>query len=131
MSPADTAALAVLMNGLAPVLGALICLGMPVLIVFTVKHFKLRHRELDLEAELHGKQTQSRLSAIEARLGTLETALCALVRGPAPAALPDRRSLLEAPSSSDVPAESDPQWMRPRSPPGPPLESSPTGSRTV
>src|SRR5229473_1098798 len=55
MDPASTAALAVLMNGLAPVLGALVCLGAPVAIVFTVKHFKLRHRELDLEAELHGQ----------------------------------------------------------------------------
>jgi hypothetical protein len=106
MSPADTAALAVLMNGLAPVLGALICLGMPVALVFTVKHFKLRHRELELEAELHGKQTQARLAAIEARLGTLETALGALVRGPAAGSLEDRRSLLESPpSSSEEPAQ--------------------------
>src|SRR5437870_11477300 len=114
MDPASTAALAILVKGLVPVLGALICLGMPVALVFTLKHFKLRHRELELEAELHGKQTQTRLAAIEARLGTLETALGALVRGPVPAALPDRRSLLEAPSSSDVPAESDPQGVRTR-----------------
>ena len=57
MDPAATAALAILIKGLAPVLGVLILLGMPAVIVFTVKHFKLRHRELDLEAELHGKQT--------------------------------------------------------------------------
>src|SRR5438067_3247244 len=106
MSPADTAALAVLMNGLAPVLGALICLGMPVLIVFTVKHFKLRHRELDLEAELHGKQTQARLAAIEARLGTLETALGALVRGPVSEFPRERLSLLDPPASpSEEPAQ--------------------------
>ena len=114
MDPASTAALAILIKGLVPILGALICLGMPVVFVFTLKHFKLRHRELELEAELHGRQTQARLTAIEARLGTLETALGALVRGPVPAALPDRRSLLEAPSSSDVPAESDPQGVRTR-----------------
>ncbi len=115
MDPASTAALAVLMNGLAPVLGALVCLGAPVAIVFTVKHFKLRHRELDLEAELHGKQTQARLGAIEARLGTLETALGALVRGPSPASLQDRMSLLEPPpSSADAPAEADPQRVRSR-----------------
>ena len=71
MDPQSTAALAVLVKGLAPVLGALIVLGMPAVIVFTVKHFKLRHRELELEAELHGKQTQIRLASIEARLGTL------------------------------------------------------------
>src|SRR5438874_4509299 len=114
MDPASTAALAILVKGLVPILGALICLGMPVALVFTLKHFKLRHRELELESELHGKQTQARLAAIEARLGTLETALGALVRGPMPAALPDRRSLLEAPSSPDVPAESDPQGVRTR-----------------
>ncbi|TMA99860.1 MAG: hypothetical protein E6J64_21240, partial [Deltaproteobacteria bacterium] len=94
MDPASTAALAVLMKGLAPVLVALIVLGMPAVIVFTVKHFKLRHRELELEAEVHGKQTQARLAAVEARLGTLETALGVLVRGPGPAALQERKSLL-------------------------------------
>ena len=115
MDPASTAALAVLMKGLAPVLVALIVLGMPAVIVFTVKHFKLRHRELELEAEVHGKQTQARLAAVEARLGTLETALGVLARGPVPAALQDRKSLLEAPaSSSDAPAESDPQGVRTR-----------------
>jgi hypothetical protein len=111
----DPAALAVLMNALAPVLGALVCLGAPVVIVFTVKHFKLRHRELELEAELHGKQTQARLAAIEARLGTLEIALGALVRGPASASLQDRLSLLEPPpSTSEAPAESNPQRVRSR-----------------
>src|SRR5216684_2691710 len=115
MDPASTAALAVLMNGLAPVLGALVCLGAPVAIVFTVKHFKLLHRELDLEAELHGKQTQARLAAIEARMCTLETALGALVHGPVTASLQDRLSLLEPPpSSSEAPAESDPQRLRTR-----------------
>jgi hypothetical protein len=110
----DPAALSILMNGLAPVLGALVCLGMPVAIVFTVKHFKLRHRELELEAELHGKQTQARLAAIEARLGTLETALGALVHGPA-ASLQDRLSLLEPPpSASEAPAQLPVQGVRSR-----------------
>src|SRR5712671_7844431 len=111
----DPASFAIFVKELAPVLGALIVLGIPAVIVFTVKHFKLRHRELELEAELHGKNTQTRLAAIEARLGTLETALGALVRGPVPAALPDRRSLLEAPpSSSDAPTQSDPQGLHAR-----------------
>src|SRR5207244_11592890 len=107
MDPASTAALAVLMKGLAPVLVALIVLGMPAVIVFTVKHFKLRHRELELEAELHGKQTQARLAAIEARLGSLETAPGVLVRGPVPAPMQERKPLLEAsPSSSEETADS-------------------------
>ncbi len=111
----DPASLAVLVNGLETILGVLICLGTPVAIIFTVKHFKLRHRELELEAELHGKQTQARLAAIEARLGTLETALGALVRGPLPTSLQDRMSLLEPPpTSADAPSESDPQRLRSR-----------------
>jgi hypothetical protein len=111
----DPASLAVLVNGLETILGVLICLGMPVAIIFTVKHFKLRHRELDLEAELHGKQTQARLAAIEARLGTLETALGALVRGPSTTSLQDRTSLLEPPpASAEAPAASDPQRLRNR-----------------
>ena len=115
MDPASTAALAILVKGLTPVLGALVVMGMPAFIVYTVKHFKLRHRELELEAELHGKQTQARLAALEARLGTVETALGALVRGPLPAALEERRSLLEAPAtSSEAHAESDPQRQRTR-----------------
>ena len=111
----DPASLAVLVNGLETILGALVCLGIPAAIVFTVKHFKLRHRELELEAELHGKQTQARLAAIEARLGTLETALGALVRGPISGSLQDRMSLLEPPpASADALAESDPQRVRTR-----------------
>ena len=111
----DPSSLSILVGALTPVLGALICLGMPVAIVFTVKHFKLRHRELELEAELHGKQTQARLAAVEARLGTLETVLGALVRGPAAGALQDRLTLLEPPSSSEEPVQSsDPQRLRTR-----------------
>ena len=113
MDPGSTAALAVLVNGLAPVLGALICLGIPAAIVYTVKHFKLRQRELELEAELHGKATQARLAAVEARLGTLESALGALSRGPATASLQERISLLEPPAlAAHRPGETDPQTPR-------------------
>src|SRR5438105_13384401 len=117
MDPASAAALAVLMKGLAPVLVALIVLGMPAVIVFTVKHFKLRHRELELEAEVHGKQTQARLAAVEARLVTLETALGGLVRGPGPAALLQLESLRGAPHfSTQEPAGASPQRTSTRSP---------------
>ena len=110
----DTASFAILVKALVPILGVLILLGMPVAFVYTLKHFKLRHRELELEAELHGKQTQARLAAIEARLGTLETALGALVRGPAPASLEDRRSFLEAPSTSEPAGAETPERLRTR-----------------
>ena len=95
MDPASTAALAILVKGLVPILGALICLGMPVALVFTLKHFKLRHRELELEAELHGRETQLRLQALEARMGAIESALGAL--GPARSSVQERTALLEPP----------------------------------
>ena len=112
----DPATLTALAEALVPAFGVLVCFGLPVALVFTVKHFKLRHRELDLEAELHGKQTQNRLAALEARLGSLETALGALARLPAASSLPQERlSLLEPPpASSEEPEQPDPQRLRSR-----------------
>jgi hypothetical protein len=90
-----SADLAILTNALAPVLGALICLGAPVVIVFLVKHFKLRHRELELEAQFSSREWQLRLQSVEARLGAIETALGAL--GPARGTAQERAALLEPP----------------------------------
>jgi len=106
----DPATLTALAEALVPAFGVLVCFGLPVALVFTVKHFKLRHRELDLEAELHGKQTQARLAAIEARLGMLEAALGALVRGPAAELPPERLAMLEPPAST---SEAAPQLQTP------------------
>ena len=91
----DPAQLAIIAKALETVLGVLICLGAPVAIIYTVKHFKLRHRELELEAELHGKQTQLRLQALEARMGAIEAAHGA--SGPARGSVQDRAALLEPP----------------------------------
>jgi hypothetical protein len=101
----DPAQLAIIAKALETVLGVLICLGAPVAIIYTVKHFKLRHRELELDAELHGKQTQARLDSIEARLGVIESALGAISRNPAiledqRARLEERRAMLESPAGS-------------------------------
>jgi hypothetical protein len=101
----EPAQMAILAKALVPLFGVLITFGMPVAIVYTVKHFKLRHRELELEAEMHGKQTQSRLSSIEARLGVIESALGAIARGQP--ILQERTSLPESPErSADEPARS-------------------------
>ena len=106
----DPAQLSIVAHAAETVLGVLIVLGAPVAFVYTLKHFKLRHRELELEAELHGKQTQARLDSIEARLGVIESALGAISRNPAiledqRARLEERRAMLEAPASSaDDPA---------------------------
>ena len=91
----EPAQLAILAKALVPIFAVLIVFGMPVVILFTLKHFKLRHRELELEAELHGKQTQLRLQALEARLGAIEAALGAL--GPARSSAQERTALLEPP----------------------------------
>jgi hypothetical protein len=117
----DPASLSIIARAAEPVLGILICLGAPVAIVYTVKHFKLRHRELELDAELHGKQTQARLASIEARLGVIESALGAIARNPSileeqrRALEEERRALLEAPASSSEapsPAQSEPARTR-------------------
>src|SRR5205823_13830531 len=91
----DPAQLSIIMHGLGPAIAALGIFAMPVAIIYMIKHFKLRHRELELEAELHGKQTQLRLQALEARLGALEAALGAL--GPARSSAQERTALLEPP----------------------------------
>ena len=105
--------MAILAKALVPLFGVLITFGMPVAIIYTVKHFKLRHRELELEAEMHGKQTQARLSSIEARLGVIESALGAIARGQP--LLQERMSMLEPPASSaDEPAASQSNPVRTR-----------------
>ena len=91
----DPAQLSIIMHGLGPAIAALGIFAMPVAIIYMIKHFKLRHRELELEAELHGKQTQLRLQALEARLGAIEAALGAL--GPARSSAQERTALLEPP----------------------------------
>jgi len=109
----EPAQLAILAKALVPIFAVLIVFGMPVVILFTLKHFKLRHRELELEAEMHGKQTQTRLASIEARLGVIESALGAIARGQP--LLQERMSMLEPPASSaDEPAASQSNPVRTR-----------------
>jgi len=91
----DPAQLSIIMHGLGPAIAALGIFAMPVAIIYMIKHFKLRHRELELEAELHGRETQLRLQALEARMGAIESALGAL--GPARSSVQERTALLEPP----------------------------------
>src|SRR5947199_253566 len=60
---------------LGPFLGVLACGAIPVTLVFLSKHFKLRTKELELEAELHGRDSQARLQAMETRLASLDAKL--------------------------------------------------------
>ena len=55
--------------------------GVPVALVYLSKHFKLRTRELELEAELHGRDSQARIQAMETRLAAMESALLSIVQG--------------------------------------------------
>ncbi|TMA21606.1 MAG: hypothetical protein E6J85_07160 [Deltaproteobacteria bacterium] len=65
---------------LGPFLGLLALGAIPVTLMFLTKHFKLRTRELELEAELHGRDSQARLQAMETRLSALEGALTSIVQ---------------------------------------------------
>jgi hypothetical protein len=65
---------------LGPFLGVLACGAIPVTLMFLSKHFKLRTRELELEAELHGRESQARLQAMETRLSAMEGAIGSLVQ---------------------------------------------------
>jgi hypothetical protein len=78
MDPAIAKALS---EVLGPFLGVLACGAIPITLVFLTKHFKLRTRELELEAELHGRDSQARLQALETRLAGMEAALGSLVQG--------------------------------------------------
>jgi hypothetical protein len=77
-----------------PVFGVLACGAIPVTIVFLVKHFKLRTRELELEAELHGRDAQARIQALETRLSAMEGALGSLVQ-----AMSRRQDLMQPPDA--------------------------------
>jgi hypothetical protein len=65
---------------LGPFFGVLACGAIPVTLIYISKHFKLRTRELELEAELHSRDSQARLQALETRLFAMEGALGSLVQ---------------------------------------------------
>src|SRR5947199_5422641 len=100
----DPATLAIVLKQLVPLFGMLFVFGMPVAIVWTAKHFKLKNRELELEAQLHGKELELRLRTLEARQAAIESAFGAL-GGRFPTPLQDRPSMVETPGSSADPAD--------------------------
>src|SRR5438067_820283 len=80
-----------------PFLGVLACGAIPVTLFFLSKHFKLRTRELELEAELHGRDSQARLQAMETRLSAMEGALGSLVH-----TLSRRQDLMQPPDAPQL-----------------------------
>ena len=85
-----------------PFFGVLAFGAIPVTLVFMVKHFKLRTRELELEAELHGRDSQARLQAMDTRLSAMEGALSSLAQ-----ALSRRQELLQPPDAPQSAGVSD------------------------
>ena len=79
----DPASFSLLVKALEPALGLLALSILPIGITWIVKHHKLRMRELDIEERMLPKSTETRLSAIEARLASIEQAVGALLEGPA------------------------------------------------
>ena len=113
----DPIAMQKLVMYLVPIIAILATFGAPVAIVWMVKHFKLKHRELDLEAQLHGKELELRLRTLEARQAAVETALTAIGAKPSLPPVEQRMSLLESPGTSSEPGEekpSDPLRVRSR-----------------
>jgi hypothetical protein len=85
---------------LGPALGLLVLGAIPASLVFMSKYFKLKTREMELDAELHGRELEARLRALESRQGATESAVTALSRGLG-VGTPDR-SLFEAPPESSA-----------------------------
>lgn len=77
MDPSIVKALA---EVIGPTVAVVACGAIPVALVYISKLFKLRTRELELEAELHTRDSQARLQAMETRLAALEGALGSLVQ---------------------------------------------------
>jgi len=71
----DPASFSLLVKALEPALGLLALSILPIGITWIVKHHKLRMRELDIEERMLPKSTETRLSAIEARLASIEQAI--------------------------------------------------------
>jgi hypothetical protein len=109
----DPSVVSILASNITPVLATLFTFGMPVAIVWIVKHFKLKNRELELEAQIHSKDLELRLRTLEARQAAVEAALGALGGRP-PNSLQERMSMLEPPAPAAAPGESvaDPQPVR-------------------
>jgi hypothetical protein len=70
-----------------PIVAMLSIFGMPVAIIYVLKHFRLKERELALEAGVDAeekyKRLEARLDRIEKLLGSMESEIRALPSGSA------------------------------------------------
>jgi hypothetical protein len=71
---------------IVPIVAMISIFGMPVAIVFVLKHFKLKERELALDAGLDAeeryKKLEGRLERIEKSLGSLQSEMRQLPAAP-------------------------------------------------
>lgn len=92
-------------KALSEMIGPFVCISamgaIPIALVFINKHFKLKTRELELEAELHGRDSLARLQAMETRLFAMEGALGSLAT--ALARPQDRPDLMQPPDAPRLP----------------------------
>jgi hypothetical protein len=98
-----------LVEALAPTIAILGVSIIPISIVFMTKYFKLRTREMELDAESHGRELEARLRALESRQGSTESVISALANGMT-GSRELNRGLMEAPP--DAPAHSLPAVSR-------------------
>lgn len=98
-----------LAEALAPTVAILGISVIPISIVFMSKYFKLRTREMELDAESHGREIEARLRALESRQGSTESMISALANG-MKGGQESNRSLMEAPP--DAPLHSRPPVAR-------------------
>lgn len=90
---------AAMLELLIPIVAIVVTFGFPVAIVFTLKWFKLKDKELQIDAELRRTAGQ----ALESRVQRLESVLLALdadLRAKMAAAPPARGELMEGPATS-------------------------------
>jgi hypothetical protein len=80
----------------APVF-AMLALGLPLVGMFVAKwYFGLRKKELELEAQLHGRELEARLKGLEMRQAAVEKALSSIAVMP-------RTELMQAPPDESLP----------------------------
>ena len=101
----DPASLSMLMKALPEALIALAFTALPIGILWMRHVHKVRMRELDLEEKMLPRHVESRLAAIEERLGGIERALGTPARDP----MQQRAAMLEGPATS---SSEDPEAAR-------------------
>jgi hypothetical protein len=85
-----------------PIVAILVVFGFPVALIFTLKWFKLKDKELQLESEMRktsGQALEARVQRLESIILSLDADLRARVVGSAPG---QRSELFEAPATEET-----------------------------